>query len=397
MAPVSFATFRLILVGLAVLAQLYIFLRLSAAIRGGRWPQRGKRALVLLSGAAIGLLFAGNLYVMRTPIPWVDPPAAAGVLLFYAPAVWAFGSILCALLLAGQQALAALAAAAARRLRRGRAPDAAPDELRRRLLRIGIGGLAAGPFVLSSYGAAHAGRDPEVEELALDFGCRLRAVHLTDIHAGIYITREVLRRLAARVAALEPDLLVLTGDYITNATIFFPGFAEEMGRIRPPLGTYATLGNHEHWYGEVDYYRTVLERHGIVLLQNANRVLRTRGGGRFALAGIDDLAWGRPDLDAALDGLSPGLPVMLLSHRPEVFPAAARRGVRLTLAGHYHGGQVALALFGRRLSLADLRTPYPEGRFRIGSAHLYVGRGIGTTFTPVRLNAPPEITRLELA
>ena len=87
---------------------------------------------------------------------------------------------------------------------------------------------------------------------------------------------------------------------------------------------------------------------------------------------------------------------MLLSHRPEIFPLAASRGVPLTLAGHYHGGQIKLVLPGVNLSLAHLMTPYPEGLYRIKDSHLYVSRGIGTTFTPIRLNARPEVTLLRL-
>ncbi|MCU0584952.1 MAG: hypothetical protein MUC46_02635 [Desulfobacterales bacterium] len=131
------------------------------------------------------------------------------------------------------------------------------------------------------------------------------------------------------------------------------------------------------------------------MLQNEHRVIATANG-PFAVAGIDDLRSGSPDLTAALRGLEERLPTILLSHRPEIFPRAAAAGVELTLSGHYHGGQVKLSLPGIDLSLAHLRTPYPEGLFRIGRSHLYVSRGIGTTFTPVRLNAPPEITLFEL-
>jgi len=119
--------------------------------------------------------------------------------------------------------------------------------------------------------------------------------------------------------------------------------------------------------------------------------------GPFAVAGIDDLNAGRPDLQAALRGLTPAVPTILLSHRPEVFPDAAARGVALTLAGHYHGGQIKLTLPRREISVAHLRTPYPEGLFRIGESRLYVSRGIGTSLTPVRLNARPEVTLLNLA
>jgi len=121
-------------------------------------------------------------------------------------------------------------------------------------------------------------------------------------------------------------------------------------------------------------------------------VIRTAKGA-FAVAGIDDMRIGNDDLDAALAGLAPDVPTLLLSHRPEIFPAAAERKIALTLSGHYHGGQIQLPLpGGGATSLAHLRTPYPEGLYRIGGSRLYVSRGIGTTFTPVRLGAWPEVT-----
>jgi hypothetical protein len=90
------------------------------------------------------------------------------------------------------------------------------------------------------------------------------------------------------------------------------------------------------------------------------------------------------------------MPTILLSHQPEIFPQAARRSVPLTLAGHWHGGQVKMSLPGLDLSIAHLMSPYPEGLYRIGASHLYVSRGIGTTGAPIRLNAPPEITLFRL-
>ena len=114
------------------------------------------------------------------------------------------------------------------------------------------------------------------------------------------------------------------------------------------------------------------------------------------MAGIDDLHSGQPDLAGALRGLDATLPTILLSHRPEIFPLAAAHGVPLTLSGHYHGGQIKLGLPGLNLSLAQLLTPYPEGLYRIKDSHLYVSRGVGTTFTPIRLNSRPEVTLFRL-
>jgi predicted MPP superfamily phosphohydrolase len=399
MTPVPpFGTLRLVIVSLAVLAQVYLFWRIRRALRSSRGSGRRTSLIVALTGLAIGLLFAANWFIMNIPIPWVDPPTLAQLVLFYAPAVWGFGSIFSALLLAVTQViggLGKLAAGIARRLS-GPATAAPASPGRRLFLKTGLGGLAAAPFLLSGYGAAYASRNHNVEELTLPFGCPVRVAQLTDIHAGIFMTRDMMRSYVDQVMALQPELFVLTGDYISNSVVFFQGFVEEMARVRAPLGTFATLGNHEHWCEEPDYYGEIFRKHGIHLLQNENRTIRTAQG-RFTLAGIDDLRFGRPNLGAALRGREPGLPTLLLSHRPEIFPEAARHGIPLTLSGHYHGGQVKLRLPGGDLSLAHLRTPYPEGLYRIGDAQLYVSRGIGTTFTPVRLNAPPEVTLFQLA
>ncbi len=397
MVPMPFGTFRLIIVSLAVFAQIYLFWRIRRAVRSSRPSGRSTTWAVMLAGTAIGLLSAANWYIMYRPIPWPDPPTLARAILFYAPAVWSFGSILSALLLLIAQVIGGSGRMAVRFFRRlaGAAPPAAVDSGRRRFLKAGVGGLAAAPFLLSGYGAAYAGRNHVVAELTLPFGCRLRAAQLTDIHAGIFMTRDTMRHYVDQVIALKPEIFVLTGDYISNSTVFFPGFVEEMARVRTSYGTFATMGNHEHWHGEIGYYRDLFGQHGIQLLQNAHRLIRTEHG-TFAVAGIDDLRWGRPDLEAALRGLDPAVPTLLLSHRPEIFPDAARRGIPVTLAGHYHGGQVKLSLPGGDLSLAHLRTPYPEGLYRIDSSRLYVSRGIGTTFTPVRLNAPPEVTLFDL-
>jgi len=394
----TFGTLRFIVVSLAVFAQLYLFLRFrQAVVSSGRTP-RVKSAAVLLAGSVIALLFAMNIFILVRPVPWVDPPAPVQALLFYLPAVWGFGSILSALLLAAVQVAGSLGRAIAGRIRR---PDPREGQLpadsgRRLFLQAGMGAVAAAPLFLSGYGAAWVGRSHEVCELALPFGVPLRVVQLTDHHAGVYMTRNDLRRYAEAVTALEPDLFVLTGDYVSNSISFLPGCLEEMSRVEARYGTFATLGNHEHWVASPDRLRSVFRQHGVPLLYNAHRVVRTARGS-FAVAGIDDMRIGNDDLDAALKGLDPSTPTILLSHRPEIFPEAARQGIALTLSGHYHGGQIQLSLpGGTKTSLAHLRTPYPEGFYRIGESRLYVSRGIGTTFTPVRLGARPEITVINL-
>lgn len=389
--------FRLTLLAPAVLVQLYLFSRARRAIRSSKRSERFKARTTRLVGAAIGLLFIANACIMFKPIPWLDPPAAAQVGLFYPAAIWSLGSIFSALLLLTVQVAGGLKRMVVRlfSVLTNRAARANVDPGRRRFLRAGVGGLAAAPFLLSGYGAAYAAKAYEVQKLELPFGRRVRVVQLTDIHSGIYMSREEMRRYAEQVNALQPDVFVLTGDYISNSMRFLPPCVEEMARVRTRYGCFATLGNHEHWYGQLEEVQAVFGRHGIPLLQNSHQVIQTPEG-PFAVAGIDDLRSGDPDLPAALRGIAPGIPMILLSHRPEIFPLAAAGGIALTLSGHYHGGQIKLSLPGGDLSIAHLRTPYPEGLYRINASHLYVSRGIGTTFTPVRLNAPPEVTLFQL-
>ncbi|HYA42952.1 MAG TPA: metallophosphoesterase [Syntrophobacteraceae bacterium] len=392
----NFATIMLIFTNLAVLSQLYLFLRARRAIKSLPGPNLFKFGAIVLVGMSILLLFAANRYIMSYPITLSHAPTAARLCLFYLPAVWTFGSILSALMLFLFDSFTGLGRVIYRIFHNPRRKElSSMNPGRRHFLRVGVSGLASTPFVLSGYGALYAGKAFKVRELALSFGCSLRVVQLTDIHAGIYMTRKDIRQVTDRVNALQPDLLVLTGDYISNSMEFLSGCIEEMARVRAPYGAFATLGNHEHWYGEPRHIQAVFSHYRIPLLQNTHRVIRTARG-VFAVAGIDDLRSGHPDLDAALHGLDSNMPVLLLSHRPEIFPQAAAHGIPLTLAGHYHGGQVKLSLPSGDISLAALLTPYPAGLYRSNGSQLYVSSGIGTTFTPVRLNVPPEITLLHL-
>jgi len=344
-------------------------------------------------GLAMGTLFAVNAGPVFRRTVWVDPSWGARTFLFYVPAIWAFGSIFSALLLGFTRAASMLTKTAIRlcRKRINRETAFGPDPDRRRFLRAGVAALAVAPFIVSGYGAAYISRKGRVTELTVPFGLAMKAAQLTDIHAGVYMTREDTRRYVDMVIALKPELFVLTGDFISNSMAFLPDCMEEVVRVRARYGTFAVVGNHERWFGKLGPLRAVFGRYDIPLLINTHRLIQTERG-PFAVAGIDDLRTGHPSLERALDGLDPRVPTLLLSHHPEIFPQAAARGIPLTLAGHYHGGQIKLG----GISPAHLVTHYPEGLFRIGRSRLYVSRGIGTTFTPIRLGVPAEVTLLHL-
>ncbi len=273
---VKFATLRLIIQTAAVFAQIYLFLRLWQAVRGWRRSEPWNSLVIGAAGAAIVFFFVINGYILFRPIPWVDPPAAIEVGLFYPAAVWGLGSIFSALLLVLVQLLVGLGRVAVR-FARGpvtRGAAIAGDPARRRFLQAGVAGLFAGPLVLSGYGAVYAAKAYEVCELSLPFGRSLRVVQLSDIHAGIYMTRGEMRRVVDLAAALRPDLFLLTGDYISNSMKFLPGCVEEMARVEARYGTFAVMGNHEHWYGELSEILALFRQHRITFLLNAHQVIQ---------------------------------------------------------------------------------------------------------------------------
>ncbi|MCK7511626.1 MAG: metallophosphoesterase [Desulfobacterales bacterium] len=200
-----------------------------------------------------------------------------------------------------------------------------------------------------------------MRRLTLPFGLPLRVVQLTDHHAGLYMTRDDLRRYADAAIALEPDLFVLTGDYVSNSIAFLPGCLEEMARVKARYGTFATLGNHEHWVGSISRLKTLFRQHGVPLLYNAHRVIRTEKG-PFAVAGIDDMRFGNHDLDAALQGAGPGHPDDPAFSPPgDLSGGCIGQRIALTLSGHYHGGQIKLSLPGGREPRPTCGPLYPRG------------------------------------
>ena len=287
----QFASIRIVVITLGVLSQIYLFVRIRQTIKSSRRSNRFKFQAIWLAGIAIGLLFVLNGYILMRPISWIDPPSAIQLVLLYPPPIWTFGAIFSALFLLLAQLVGKLGQIIIRLYRDNLntltvSPPVDPN--RRRFIHAVVGGIATAPLILSGYGASYVSKDYAVEEFTLPFGYPLRVVQLSDIHAGIYMTSKTIRRYAERVIALHPDLLVLTGDFISNSISFLPSCLAEMTRIRARYGTFATLGNHEHWYGTLSQFRVLFRQYGIHLLQNSHKLIRTEQGA-FAVAGIDDL------------------------------------------------------------------------------------------------------------
>src|ERR1035437_8435716 len=257
--------FRPVLLLVAALAQLYLFTRIRRVRRASACSARFRSRATWGVGAAICVLWALHAYVVLTHLPWVEPPLIAQVGLLYPAVVWNYGSILSALVLLVLRAGGRLG----HLFFRVRSPPASVDKGRRRMLQAGAGGLAAVPLVLMGYGDGYAARAYQITELSLPFGRSLRVVQLSDIHAGLYMTRNEMKDYADLVNGLQPDVVVLTGDFISNSMYFLYGCAEEMAQVRSRYGTFAVLGNHEHWYGNPREVEAVFRAQQITLLNRS--------------------------------------------------------------------------------------------------------------------------------
>jgi predicted MPP superfamily phosphohydrolase len=220
----------------------------------------------------------------------------------------------------------------------------------------------------------------------------LRMLVVSDIHAGPFVSPEVLDRTIARLVELRPDVIVLPGDLLTARIEEWDAHRRAFERFRAPLGTFAVMGNHDHYTGEIDRVIERVEQAGIRVLDNASCTLHCRGA-TLSLAGVDDLLMGAPDLDAAPAGTEE--PVILVSHNPALLFDAARRGVALMLSGHTHAGQIRLP--GLPVLVRQSRYRLDEGRFTVGETQAIVSRGLGAVGVPLRLHCHPEALWLTLS
>jgi predicted MPP superfamily phosphohydrolase len=216
---------------------------------------------------------------------------------------------------------------------------------------------------------------------------------LSDLHAGApHATPKAIARAVARLNDEAPDVVLLGGDYIDAHPLWGGRFApeliaRELAQLQAP--TLGVLGNHD-WKQAGDHMWTALQNAGIDMLEN-----RAVAVNDVYIAGLADVRCRRPDLPGTLATVPPGAPVILLAHDPDVFPLVPDR-VAITLAGHTHGGQIAIPVLRRPVIPSRYGERYARGHIVEGGRHLYVTSGLGTSGVPVRLLAPPEIVVLEL-
>jgi hypothetical protein len=290
-------------------------------------------------------------------------------------------------------------------------PHALLSPGRRRFLEQAAYTVSAAPFVAGVYGLFYGRLNLEVTRQRIRLR-RLpkafdgfRIAQLSDIHIGPFMSAEEVRKYVAICNQQKPDLVALTGDFITWDPSTQGAAVEALSGLKAPYGIFGSLGNHEYWYEVEESITRLFAARGIRTLRQQSAPILS-GGATLNLLGVDyqgmrgARSYGAHLVRRYLENIEhlvrSDTANILLSHNPNTFERAPDLGIDLSLAGHTHGGQVTLEYIHPDLSPSRLITPYAKGWFQKGAAQLYVNRGIGTIFVPMRLGAPPEITIYEL-
>ena len=233
----------------------------------------------------------------------------------------------------------------------------------------------------------------DVSGVSLHLGLErpLRLAFVSDVHFDPLYETDYLAGVCDEINRLSPDILCYGGDFLTRSADRLTGLMQLLGRARGVAGTFAVLGNHDHWI-DADRIEAALSSIGVDVLRNRSVALPDNPG--FRLTGIESFWGGAPDT-APLSDAPPDSRHILLVHEPDPFDRLTDSRIALQLSGHTHGGQVRIPALGA-ISLPRLGRRYQAGLYDNGGRRLYVNRGLGTVKHHVRLNCRPEITLFTL-
>jgi uncharacterized protein len=230
----------------------------------------------------------------------------------------------------------------------------------------------------------------------------VRILQLSDLHASPAVPFALIEKSVEMGLETKPDVICLTGDFITDATPFDKAqYTRILRRLASSAPIFATLGNHDggswaakfHGYRDATVVRGLLQSSGIPLLHNRSEVVRVRDQS-IRFAGVGDLWSLGVDGALAFAGVRADNPAILLAHNPDTKDVLAHEPWDLMLSGHTHGGQVVLPFVGERfVPVRDKR--FIAGLKRWNGRQIYVTRGVGSVLG-IRVNCRPEVTVLDL-
>nr|WP_305959290.1 metallophosphoesterase [Aurantiacibacter sp. 219JJ12-13]MDP5262698.1 metallophosphoesterase [Aurantiacibacter sp. 219JJ12-13] len=272
----------------------------------------------------------------------------------------------------------------------------------RRRWKLVLGAMVLGTMLLGAKVWHDTMADPVVRTVRVQMpGLDTEASGLTlalisDIHvAGPDMPPERLSRIVEQINALDPDLVLVAGDFVSEKPFATHIYSPEeiiapLADLRAPLGTVVVPGNHDHWF-DWPALEGELEEAGVTILENEAIQV-----GPLALGGVDDAYTRREDLSLVLDAMDDlDGARLILSHSPDIFPQAPA-DVPLVLAGHTHCGQIRYPWGGAPATMSRYGDRFACGVTVEGGKTVIVGAGLGTSLMPVRFNTQPEIWLVEL-
>lgn len=265
----------------------------------------------------------------------------------------------------------------------------------------GVGATTAGAWGFLVEPRMVKERHHRLESVRWPGYCRdLRIAVLGDFQVGApWFKIKHLDKVVARVNAMEPDLIVLLGDYVIEGVLFGRfvqprDIARSLSKLKAPNGVFSVLGNHDWWHDGEEIWRE-LEAAGIHVLENKSVPIDLPEG-RIWIAGLADESTREPCMATTFGPIPDDEPVIGLVHDPVTFFGMPER-VAVTFAGHTHGGQFRLPFVGTPYNVGGTPRRMAYGMIEEAGRHMYVTSGLGTSAVPVRFNMPPEIAMVTLA
>ena len=268
--------------------------------------------------------------------------------------------------------------------------------------------LCAGAATLGSFTGTVSAADLRIRRRTLELENLprelkgLRIALLADLHRGPAVSQAYLESVIESVNSLRPDFVLMPGDFVSKSAHYLGDLEKVLGKLRPKIATLATLGNHDNSVGTQPCL-DALQNAGITTLHNDKIYIDTQGqicercDAGLCIAGVDDLWSGEPNLAGTLQGIPSQIPVILLSHNPDLAETECDQGHRVTvqLSGHTHGGQIVLPGLGACATASGYGSKYLSGWADGPDWPVFTTTGIGTSTIPVRIGANPEIVLFE--
>jgi uncharacterized protein len=232
----------------------------------------------------------------------------------------------------------------------------------------------------------------------------LKIAICSDWHCGSIVPQTYLEECIQRINQLQPDLILIPGDFVLGSWHYFEHASDLVKQLRPKIsnGIIASWGNHDH-ANKLEHGYPPLTKAGLTILSNSalrldssRQLQQNLDGSGLCIAGAEDLWYGKCNLTKTLENVPPDLARIVLAHNPDTAERQPDHQLNLMISGHTHGGQLRLPLIGAPLVPSDFGNKYLHGIVQGPNYPVLITRGLGVTGLPIRIGAPPEISLLTL-